>query len=260
MSARTMTGLDSMTDETTVPFGYRDVAPDEKAPLVREVFRSVATSYDVMNDLMSVGVHRIWKSITVDRMNPQPGDHLVDVAGGTGDVAASFLIRADEREPRGRRPAEAVVCDINHAMLKAGLGRDRGQRVCGDAERLPFEGRQFTHYSIAFGIRNVTDRAAAFREAFRVLRFGGRLFVLEFSQPSSEAFRAIYDRYSDAVIPRLGEAVAGDRESYEYLVESIRRFPGPDALAQEIAAAGFRRVTYERFTGGVAVLHMAAKI
>lgn len=249
-----------MREETTVPFGRRDVKPEEKAPLVGEVFKSVASRYDVMNDLMSVGVHRIWKSITVDRMNPQPGDHLLDVAGGTGDVAASFLTRAAEREPRGRPSADAVVCDINHAMLDAGNGRDHAARICGDAEALPFTDRTFTHYSIAFGIRNVTNRDAALREAFRVLRFGGRLFILEFSQPPSEMFRTIYNRYSDLVIPPLGEAVAGDRESYEYLVESIRRFPGPDALAQEIRDAGFSRVAYERFTGGVAVLHTAAKI
>ncbi|NNU15841.1 class I SAM-dependent methyltransferase [Parvularcula sp. ZS-1/3] len=249
-----------MSEEKTVPFGARDVSREEKAPLVREVFRSVATSYDVMNDFMSGGMHRVWKSVTVDRMNPQPGHHLIDVAGGTGDIAASFLTRAGERDPRGRAPAEAVVCDINHAMLDAGNGRDHAARVCGDAEKLPFTDGMFSHYSIGFGIRNVTDRAAAFREAFRVLRFGGRLFVLEFSQPPTEGFRAVYDRYSDEVIPRLGEAVAGDRESYQYLVDSIRRFPGPDDLASEIRAAGFSRVKYERFTGGICVLHMAAKI
>jgi demethylmenaquinone methyltransferase/2-methoxy-6-polyprenyl-1,4-benzoquinol methylase len=249
-----------MPEDKTVPFGQRDVAPEEKAPLVGEVFRSVATSYDVMNDLMSGGVHRVWKSVTIDRMNPQPGDHLIDVAGGTGDIAGSFLDRASTREPRGRQAAKAVVCDINHAMLHAGLGRSPAARVCGDAEALPFADRLFTHYSIGFGIRNVTDRAAAFREAHRVLRYGGRLFVLEFSRPPSESFASLYDSYSDAVIPRLGEAVAGDRESYQYLVDSIRRFVGADELAREIEAAGFRRVRYERFTGGIAVLHMAAKI
>lgn len=249
-----------MEDEKTVPFGYRDVAPEDKAPLVGEVFKSVATSYDVMNDFMSMGVHRVWKSVTVDRMNPQPGDHLVDLAGGTGDIANSFLRRAGEREARGRQAAQAIVCDINHAMLKAGHGRDQGVRVCGDAEALPFPDRQFSHYSIGFGIRNVTDRAAAFREAHRVLRFGGRLFVLEFSQPPQQGFRELYDRYSDAVIPWLGEVVAGDRDSYAYLVESIRRFPGPEALAREIETAGFKRVTFERLSGGIAVLHMAAKI
>ncbi|MCQ8183899.1 class I SAM-dependent methyltransferase [Parvularcula maris] len=249
-----------MPQEKTVPFGQRDVAPEEKAPLVGEVFRSVATSYDVMNDLMSGGMHRVWKSVTIDRMNPQPGHHLIDVAGGTGDIAGSFLDRASLREPRGRKPADAVVCDINHAMLKAGAGRSPAARICGDAERLPFADRLFSHYSIGFGIRNVTDRAAALREAHRVLGYGGRLFVLEFSQPPQDGFRTLYDRYSDVVIPRLGEAVAGDRESYQYLVDSIRRFPGPEALAREIEEAGFRRVRFERFTGGIAVLHMAAKI
>jgi demethylmenaquinone methyltransferase/2-methoxy-6-polyprenyl-1,4-benzoquinol methylase len=249
-----------MPPSNTVPFGSRDVAPEAKAPLVGGVFRSVATSYDVMNDLMSGGLHRVWKSVTVDRMAPQPGQRLIDVAGGTGDIAASFLRRADAREPRGRRPAEAVVCDINHAMLKAGLEHGRGVRACGDAECLPFGERQFTHYSIAFGIRNVTDRAAALKEAHRVLRYGGRLFVLEFSQPPQAGFRAIYERYSDLVIPQLGEAVAGDRESYRYLVDSIRRFPAPDALAREIVAAGFGRVRYERFSGGICTLHLAAKI
>jgi demethylmenaquinone methyltransferase/2-methoxy-6-polyprenyl-1,4-benzoquinol methylase len=249
-----------MSQDKTVPFGSRDVRPEEKAPLVGNVFRSVATSYDVMNDLMSGGIHRVWKSVTIDRMNPQPGDHLIDVAGGTGDIAGSFLERADSREPRGRSRAEAVVCDINHAMLRAGLDRSSAERVCGDAEKLPFADRLFSHYSIGFGIRNVTDRAAAFREAHRVLKFGGRLFVLEFSRPPSESFAALYGAYSDAVIPRLGEMVAGDRESYRYLVDSIRRFVSADELAREIEEAGFRRVTYERFTGGIAVLHMAAKI
>lgn len=249
-----------MADEKTVPFGTRDVAPEEKAPLVGDVFRSVATSYDVMNDLMSGGMHRVWKSVTIDRMNPQPGHSLIDVAGGTGDIAASFIARAGERELRGRPPAEATVCDINHSMLTAGMSRDANVRVCGDAEKLPFPDRRFTHYSIGFGIRNVTDRAAAFREAHRVLRFGGRLFVLEFSQPPQEGFRALYDRYSDVVIPRLGEAVAGDAESYQYLVDSIRRFPSAEDLKHEIEDAGFKRVTFERFTGGICVLHMAAKI
>ncbi len=249
-----------MKGETTVPFGKKDVAPEEKAPLVGGVFRSVATSYDVMNDLMSGGLHRIWKSVLLDRIAPQPGQRLVDVAGGTGDIARGFIERAAARPMRGRPRAEAVVCDINPAMLEAGLALDANERVCGDAEKLPFEDGTFTHYTIGFGIRNVTDRAAALEEAFRVLTKGGRLFVLEFSTPPSEVFGAVYKRYSDAVIPRLGDAVAGDRASYEYLVESIRRFPLPDAVAGEIARAGFGRVRYERLTGGIAVLHQAAKV
>ncbi|MEE4210135.1 MAG: class I SAM-dependent methyltransferase [Parvularcula sp.] len=249
-----------MSDETTVPFGAKDVAPEAKAPLVGGVFRSVATSYDRMNDLMSGGMHRVWKSVLLDRIAPQPGHSLIDVAGGTGDIARGFIARAAERPLRERPRARAVVCDINSAMLEAGASLDPNPRVCGDAEKLPFAEGSFTHYTIGFGIRNVTDRAAALREAFRVLRKGGRLFILEFSTPPSAAFSAVYDRYSDAVIPRLGEAVAGDRESYEYLVQSIRRFPHADALAGEVARAGFTRVRFERLTGGIAVLHQAVKI
>ena len=255
-----------MTDDTdpTVSFGARDVPPDDKAGLVRGVFDSVATSYDAMNDLMSVGVHRAWKRVLLDRLNPQPGQALIDVAGGTGDVALGFLARASQREARGRGTARAVVCDINHAMMVAGRDRlDEGAalaQVCGDAEALPFPDASFDAYTIAFGIRNVTRRDRALAEARRVLRRGGRFACLEFSRPVSGGFAAIYDAYSDAVIPRLGRWAAGDEESYRYLVESIRRFPTQDAFALEIEDAGFARVGAENLTGGVAAIHAGWKL
>ncbi len=245
-------------------FGFRTVRAGEKAGLVRGVFDSVAGRYDVMNDLMSAGVHRIWKSVLLDRLAPQPGQLLIDVAGGTGDVAHGFLKRANGRS-RAAPPAHAVVCDINFEMLQA--GRERGEeradqisRVCGDAEKLPLSSGVADAYSIAFGIRNVTDMDAALREAGRVLRPGGRFICLEFSHPITEGLQKLYDAYSFNVIPWLGEKVAGDRESYQYLVESIRRFPAQDAFAARIRAAGFSRVAYENLTGGVAALHMGWKI
>ena len=247
--------------DPAVSFGARDVPASEKADLVRGVFDSVAPRYDAMNDLMSAGVHRAWKRVLLDRLAPQPGQRLIDVAGGTGDVALGFLARAAQRPPRGRAPAAAVVCDINHAMMKAGRDRDRpdlglaAARVCGDAEALPFGDESFDAYTIAFGIRNVTRRGAALTEARRVLRPGGRLMVLEFSRPVTEGFARLYDAYSDAVIPRLGKIVARDEASYRYLVESIRRFPPQDAFASEVEAAGFSRVAVENLTGGVAALH-----
>lgn len=250
-------------DDDKASFGFRTIRSDEKAGLVRGVFDNVATRYDIMNDLMSGGVHRIWKSVLLDRLNPQPGQRLVDVAGGTGDIARGFLARADSREPGGRAPADAVICDINFQMLKAGFARDDGARlarVCGDAQSLPFPDGSFDAYTIAFGIRNVTDMDAALNEARRVLRPGGRFACLEFSRPITEGLQRLYDAYSFNVIPWLGEQVADDRESYQYLVESIRRFPAQEAFAQRISTAGFARVKYENLTGGVAALHMGWRL
>lgn len=244
-----------------VSFGARDVDQDEKAGLVRGVFDSVASRYDEMNDLMSAGVHRSWKRVMLDRLAPQPGQALIDVAGGTGDVALGFLARANGRPPRSRSMALAAICDINHAMMNAGADRDAPtlglapMRVCGDAEALPFPPNSFDVYTIAFGIRNVTRRHLALAEARRVLRRGGRLMILEFSRPVTAGFESLYNAYSDAVIPRLGGIVAGDEASYRYLVESIRRFPAQDAFAAEIEEAGFARVAAENLTGGVAALH-----
>lgn len=251
-------------------FGFRDVDPREKERLVRGVFSSVAGRYDLMNDLMSGGAHRIWKSTFLTRINPRQGEFMIDVAGGTGDIAEGFLKRADGR-PNGREGggarARALLCDINFDMLRAGLGRGEASefdgrlaRVCGNAEILPITSGVADAYSIAFGIRNVADIGAALSEARRVLRPGGRFFCLEFSHPITEGLQKAYDLYSFNVIPKLGEWVAKDRNSYQYLVESIRRFPKQDAFAAMIAKAGFARVKYENLTGGVVAIHSGWRV
>jgi demethylmenaquinone methyltransferase / 2-methoxy-6-polyprenyl-1,4-benzoquinol methylase len=251
----------------TVSFGDRDVAPEEKGGLVRAVFGSVAPHYDLMNDLMSGGLHRVWKDVLLDRLNPQPGQTLADVAGGTGDIAHGFIRRAGTRPARGRNEASAFIIDVNHAMLEAGQGRDEEEgltdsvtRVCGDAEALPLPDASVDTYTIGFGIRNVTYRDRALKEAFRVLKRGGRFACLEFSRPVTPLIEAAYNTYSDAVIPRLGGAVAGDADSYKYLIESIRRFPPQEAFAAEVKAAGFSRVNVENLTAGVVAIHSGWKI
>ena len=240
---------DSETD-----FGYRRVKIEEKARLVRQVFDSVAPRYDLMNDLMSGGVHRLWKAELIDRLAPRPGQTLLDVAGGTGDIAERFLARAGS--------GLAIVCDINESMLNAGRDRaiDAGRLsgiawVCGDAERLPVADAGIDAYTIAFGLRNVTDFAAALSEARRVLKPGGRFLCLEFSRVETPLLRQAYDLYSFAVLPLLGRVVARDREAYQYLVESIRRFPPQAELARMMEAAGFEQVSYRNLTGGIAALH-----
>lgn len=254
--------------DTETSFGFRTVKAGDKARLVRGVFDSVASKYDLMNDLMSGGVHRVWKAVLTDRLMPRPGEHLLDVAGGTGDVAAGFLNRADTRPgAAGKPPATATLCDINFEMLKAGTTRDdmavlgdRINRVTGDAQNLPFPDGFADAYTIAFGIRNVTDIDAALRDAYRVLKPGGRFMCLEFSHPITETMQKVYDTYSFNVIPWLGEKVTNDRESYQYLVESIRRFPGQEAFAAKIKNAGFSRVKYENLTGGVAAIHSGWRV
>ncbi|MEL6361917.1 MAG: class I SAM-dependent methyltransferase [Pseudomonadota bacterium] len=252
-------------------FGFRTVDAVEKEGLVRDVFDSVASQYDLMNDLMSGGVHRIWKSVLVDRIDPQPEQTLLDMAGGTGDVAHAFLRRADERErlnaDRPTHSAEAVICDINHEMLRAGRSRDTAEgyedrliRVTGNGECIPLPDQSVDTYTISFGIRNVTNIPAALREARRVLKFGGRFACLEFSHPVTEGFQRLYDTYSFNVIPWLGEQVTGDRDSYQYLVESIRQFPLQDAFAQMISEAGFSKVRYENLTGGIAAIHLGWRL
>ncbi|MDD3838327.1 MAG: class I SAM-dependent methyltransferase [Phenylobacterium sp.] len=240
-------------------FGFRDVDPEEKPRLVRGVFDSVARRYDLMNDLMSAGVHRLWKDAMAARLNPQPGERIVDCAGGTGDMArryAALARRAQER--RGGADAEVLVIDYNGEMIAA--GREKGYPpeviwAVGDAQRLPLPDGCADAYSIAFGIRNVTDVAAALREARRALKPGGRFLCLEFSRPVTEALQKVYDAYSFKVIPAVGETVTGDRDAYQYLVESIRRFPDQRRFAAMIEQAGFSRVGFTNFTGGVAALH-----
>ncbi|GLQ20600.1 bifunctional demethylmenaquinone methyltransferase/2-methoxy-6-polyprenyl-1,4-benzoquinol methylase UbiE [Algimonas porphyrae] len=250
----------------TIDFGFEQVRTADKQARVKQVFDSVARDYDRMNDAMSLGIHRIWKDMAITKLNPQPGERLLDVAGGTGDIARRFIRAANMvRERRGGAAASAVILDINDEMLLAGIDpvKDAGldlTRVCANAQRLPFEDGQFDAVTIAYGIRNVTDRMAALREFHRVLKPGGRLGVLEFSTPPEPLIRRFYDAYSFAVIPRLGERIAGDRDSYQYLVESIRRFPKQEQFAQMMREAGFARVDYADYSAGVSAFHTGWKI
>ena len=246
--------------QTTATFGYRNVAPEEKPGLVRDVFDRVADRYDLMNDLMSGGVHRLWKDAAAARLNPQPGELIVDCAGGTGDMARRFQrMGAAACARRGGAPVRVAVVDYNAAMIQAGLARhdvDGGiEWLVGDAQNLPFEDGLANAYCIAFGLRNVTDIARALDEARRVLRPGGRFLCLEFSRPVTAVLGRAYDAWSFRVIPAIGAAVARDADAYRYLVESIRRFPDQARLADLMGAAGFSRVSVTNFSGGVCALH-----
>lgn len=243
---------------TKVPFGFADVAPEEKPGLVGGIFSRVASRYDLMNDLMSAGVHRLWKDAFVDWLNPQPGQCVLDVAGGTGDIAHRI-------HERTKGKASIVICDINYEMLAAGLSRPGAgnadiARVCGDAESLPIETGSQDVYTIAFGIRNVTHLNRALTEAYRVLKPGGRFMCLEFSRVAAPGLDRLYDLYSFAVLPRLGEWVAGDGAAYRYLAESIRRFPPQNAFAKMIAGAGFSLVKYRDLSAGIACMHSGWKV
>jgi len=252
----------SNADSSTASFGYRDVPEAEKEGLVREVFSSVARRYDLMNDLMSGGIHRLWKDAMVEWLDPRPGQSFLDVAGGTGDIA--FRI-ADSARKRGGE-AEIVVCDINADMLGEGVRRaeTRGEHaiswICGDAEKLPVPDASVDAYTIAFGIRNVTHIDQALKEARRVLKPGGRFLCLEFSRVEAPGLDALYDVYSMSVLPRLGQMVAGDAEAYRYLAESIRRFPPQKEFARMIEKAGLSRVKVRNLTGGIAAMHSAWRI
>ena len=250
----------SPTDQTrTTHFGFQTVDETRKAGMVHGVFSSVASKYDIMNDLMSFSIHRVWKDAMMDWLAPGPGQDLLDVAGGTGDIAFRFLNRAPG--------ARATVLDMTQSMLIEGRKRaeadnlaNRLDWVVGDAMALPFPENRFDVYTVSFGIRNVTRIADALSEAFRVLRPGGRLMVLEFSQLPNPALQWAYDRYSFNIIPVMGQIVAKDRDSYQYLVESIRKFPDQETFAAMIRQAGFEQVKYRNLTMGVAALHSGWKI
>ena len=245
-------------------FGFKDVDPSLKAGLVRGVFDRVAKNYDLMNDLMSGGVHRLWKDAVAARLNPQPGEVIIDCAGGTGDMARRFAKMARRaQERRGGPDALVNIIDYNAEMIGAGIEKGGEPEITwtvGDAQRLPLPDAYADAYVISFGIRNVTDIDAALREARRVLKPGGRFLCLEFSRPATEFLAKAYDAYSFKVIPQVGEWVAKDREAYQYLVESIRRFPDQRKFLAMMEEAGFKRATYTNFTGGVAALHQGRAI
>jgi demethylmenaquinone methyltransferase/2-methoxy-6-polyprenyl-1,4-benzoquinol methylase len=239
------------TDDTT-HFGFRDVPVAAKAGLVREVFDSVAGRYDLMNDLMSLGVHRLWKASFVHQVAPRAGERFIDLAGGTGDIAFALM----------ERGADVTVCDYNEQMLRQGRKRaaDRAlipgpDWITGDAMALPFGKHSADGITIAFGLRNVTDPARALAEIRRVLKPGGRFYCLEFSRLALPLLDRLYDRYSFEVLPKLGQMVAGDGDSYRYLAESIRKFPPQAELADMLRAAGFGRVGFRNLSGGIAAVH-----
>ncbi|KAL8108899.1 2-methoxy-6-polyprenyl-1,4-benzoquinol methylase, mitochondrial-like isoform X1 [Apium graveolens] len=267
----------SMLHSHATSFGYKEVPEEEKSKLVGNVFTSVASNYDLMNDLMSAGLHRLWKERLVSKLNPFPGMKHLDVAGGTGDVAFRILesinsVRhkalRDTFEENLQEETQIYVCDINPNMLNVGkiraqergLGEDGSiVWVEGDAEALNFEDGSIDGYTIAFGIRNVTHIEKVLSEAYRVLKKGGRFLCLELSHVENPAFKQFYDYYSFSVIPAIGELVAGDRNSYQYLVESIRKFPPQEKFASLISEAGFQKVEYENLVGGVVAIHSGLK-
>ena len=249
----------AQSDDKTTHFGFETVPESEKAGRVRGVFNSVASKYDVMNDVMSLGIHRVWKDAMMDWLAPRPGQRLLDVAGGTGDISFRFLKRA------GR--GHATVLDLTEPMLVEGRKRAEAAAmaesldwVVGDAMALPFDANTFDVYTISFGIRNVTRPQEALNEAFRVLKPGGRLMVLEFSQIPNDLMQRAYDLYSFNIIPRMGQAIAGDHDSYQYLVESIRQFPDQETFLGMVRAAGFDNAKYRNLSMGIACLHSGWKI
>ena len=248
-----------MADNNSTHFGYKTVATDEKARLVAGVFHSVAGKYDVMNDLMSMGIHRLWKRFTVDLSGVRAGQKVLDLAGGTGDLAAKFARIVGDS-------GEVVLADINDSMLQVGKDKLRNQGIVSNvrfvqanAECLPFPDNHFDLITIAFGLRNVTDKDAALRSMYRVLKPGGRLLVLEFSKPKSALLSQAYDVYSFKLLPMMGKLVAGDAESYQYLAESIRMHPDQDTLKAMMSDAGFDEVEYHNLTGGIVALHRGFK-
>lgn len=246
------------SQDKLIDFGFRQVPVEEKQDLVRAVFGSVAGSYDVMNDLMSLGIHRLWKDTLIDWLAPRPGQSLIDLAGGTGDVALRFL-KAGGGSVR--------IIDINRDMLAAGQKRedlkiyaDQLDWIEGNAESLPAEDASVDRITIAFGLRNVTDRMAALKDCLRVLKPGGRFCCLEFSHVENDMFSRIYDGWSFGVLPQIGGLVAGDKPAYQYLVESIRKFPKQEELVEMMQEAGFAQIKYRNLTGGIAAIHSGWKL
>jgi len=248
-----------MTEKST-HFGYRSVSEAEKSGLVGQVFHSVASRYDLMNDLMSLGAHRAWKTFAANLSGIRPGQQVLDVAGGSGDMTARFVRRLHGK-------GQVVLSDINPSMLAVGRNRLLDQGITtrvdyclADAEKLPFVSNHFDCVSISFGLRNVTRIQEALNSMYRVLKPGGRLLILEFSRPGAAILRQIYDRYSFSVLPRLGKFVARDENSYQYLVESIRKHPSQEPLRQMCIKSGFERVRYHNLSGGIVALHIGYKL
>ena len=240
-------------------FGYKEIDKKDKPSKVNQVFTSVSNRYDLMNDFMSLGIHRVWKESMLDWLAPRRGQSLIDVAGGTGDIAFNFIKRA-------KTGANATILDLTESMMIEGKKKiidlpeeSQINWVCGDAMRMPFSNSTFDVYTISFGIRNVTDISKTLSEAYRVLKPGGRLMILEFSSVNNDLISWIYDKYSFNIIPKLGDFVSNDRESYQYLVESIRKFPNQEKFSEMIINEGFRKVKYRDLTFGIAALHSAWK-
>ena len=252
--------MENRESDNTTHFGFEQVAAEEKAGKVAEVFHSVASKYDVMNDVMSFGVHRLWKRYTIDMARARPGNRVLDLAGGTGDLTKAFAkqVGAD---------GEVVLSDINSSMLGQGRTRLTDQGVLGNvrfvqanAEALPFPDNHFDVITIAFGLRNVTNKSKALASMYRVLKPGGRLLVLEFSKPIIPGLSPIYDTYSFKILPKMGKLIAGDEESYRYLAESIRMHPDQETLKQMMVDVGFERADYHNLTGGIVALHRGYKL
>ncbi|VAW92151.1 2-methoxy-6-polyprenyl-1,4-benzoquinol methylase [hydrothermal vent metagenome] len=252
--------MDNQVKDDSTHFGYSTVNSAEKAGKVAEVFHSVASKYDVMNDLMSMGVHRLWKRFTIERSGVRSGQRVLDIAGGTGDLAAKFSRLVGDS-------GEVILADINDSMLKVGRTRLVNKGIVGNinyvqanAECLPFPDNYFDCITIAFGLRNVTDKDKALRSMQRIIRPGGRVMVLEFSKPTNQALSFIYDKYSFNLLPKMGKLIANDADSYQYLAESIRMHPNQETLKSMMQDAGLERCSYHNLTGGVVALHIGYKL
>ena len=248
-----------MSTDKTTDFGYQQIPVDDKVDKVADVFHSVAAKYDIMNDLMSMGIHRIWKRLTIELSGVRQGQAVLDIAGGTGDLAQKFsrLVGSE---------GSVILADINASMLAVGRDRlidsgalDNLEFIQGDAQHLPFAEHSFDCITIAFGLRNVTDKDLALRSMLRVLKPGGRLLVLEFSKPENPVLSKLYDSYSFQVLPRLGQLISQDAQSYQYLAESIRMHPDQETLKTMMVAAGFQHCTYHNLSGGIVALHRGIK-